>query len=485
MRKIISGLLILVLCTAFLSGCSKEEINYLNLTREMSALESAQDVGRLDIELGEAWVREKVKLSVDYRMNMAVDYFDLNLAVTYNGTKAGNIDVIYDFQKTDSIYISAKGVLDLIPLYEKLGFRVSKDVKEALKDKDYIVVDMSANDNQDFVDYKRNFKNRSQVSKYLYDFLEMAFGQFSTGVVSEKDGEYKISLNNQQIYELFKNTVNYISQDPERFYSQFLKFIKKTYLYPQNIIDALEAQDKAFRYNMNTLNQSLEQSEPYTLEYLSMLEGTKFESSLKKESGKYVQTTNFVLKYSNDVVLKLTDKNTMTPGKVTPKEITGNFFDYNELLEIMYHKGKFESMDIYLNRSEPEGTPYVHASYENGYDGGYVDYFNSDNSLYVSLPSICRLMGEEVELDEENKTAHFTVNDAKIQMPVIMKDGNAFVKLRDFEKLGYTVDYHVKYRAKHEEEYEEDYDEDYEADYDEDYEADYYEEYAIVTVYKS
>ncbi len=64
-----------------------------------------------------------------------------------------------------------------------------------------------------------------------------------------------------------------------------------------------------------------------------------------------------------------------------------------------------------------------------------------DGSVYLPLRKILEYAGYDVSWDAENRKAYVIVDAMPVDMTGILIDNKTYVKVRDFEKLGATVDY--------------------------------------------
>ena len=64
-----------------------------------------------------------------------------------------------------------------------------------------------------------------------------------------------------------------------------------------------------------------------------------------------------------------------------------------------------------------------------------------DNSVYLPLRQIMENAGYEVSWDGEQRKAYVTVAGEKIEMTGVIVNDRTYVKIRDFEKLGATIEY--------------------------------------------
>ncbi len=443
MRKIISGICIFIFCISLMTGCSKEEIGYLNLLREASSVNSRTGTGSIEVELGDFWVQNgilpaKEKIVIDYSLKSDRTYLNANLGIKNNGKKIADLEIILDFETEYKAYISTKGILDLTTFYyNKLGNKAPEGFMQALKDNDYVIFDMGGEVNT------ATAIDKSKNSKYLYDFLQNTFHKFTTGVVTGQNREYKVSLSPQQVYGLVKNTVDYISKDPKGFYGKYIQWLKDMKL-PQDNITLISSKEKEFTAVLASIKEQLAENEKDFSEFVtSQLEGSKIEYTFKKDSGNYVESANLELYYMEKGFLKVTYKDTKTPSAISRKKISGKVIHVDELNEILNQPGKFETLSLDWELSDSEGLTSAIASYENENVAGIYPmfYFVSDNSLYLPLRDVCQALGEEVDWDDQTNTAYVIRNGTRVEMPGIMKEGTTYIKVRDLEKLGYTIDY--------------------------------------------
>lgn len=68
-----------------------------------------------------------------------------------------------------------------------------------------------------------------------------------------------------------------------------------------------------------------------------------------------------------------------------------------------------------------------------------------DNSVYLPLRQLMENAGYEVSWDGEARKAYVTVDGEKIEMTGVIVNDRTYVKVRDFEKLGATVDYEEEF----------------------------------------
>ena len=84
--------------------------------------------------------------------------------------------------------------------------------------------------------------------------------------------------------------------------------------------------------------------------------------------------------------------------------------------------------------------------YYNNYDNidvdfGEIDLIIIDGRSYLPLRFVGEKFGETVGWEYQSKTAYIQRGDVRITMEGFIKDDKTFIKVRDFEKLGYNIDW--------------------------------------------
>ena len=80
------------------------------------------------------------------------------------------------------------------------------------------------------------------------------------------------------------------------------------------------------------------------------------------------------------------------------------------------------------------------------YDDSALEWTNvvvEEGRAYVPLRLIAEKLGEEVGWENATKTPYVMKDGQRIDMKGLLQGSTAYVGVRDFEKLGYTVDYTV------------------------------------------
>jgi hypothetical protein len=180
---------------------------------------------------------------------------------------------------------------------------------------------------------------------------------------------------------------------------------------------------------------------------VAMLKGTNLTSTIKKTgSGTYTQIDNGTIVMNDltaegtsialtmkstinydgnkDASVKVPTENINTVSKIAeglkPTEIEGTFY--------------MDDQEIYLYK-------YYDASLFNTYDVVNSEALIRNNFNYFPMRQIAEMFGETVVWEKATGDIYVSRDGKKIDMSGFIKDNRTYVKLRDFEKLGYTIDY--------------------------------------------
>ena len=69
-----------------------------------------------------------------------------------------------------------------------------------------------------------------------------------------------------------------------------------------------------------------------------------------------------------------------------------------------------------------------------------------DGYNYLKLREFAELFDMDLTWDQAAQKAYVTVNGEKVEMSGFVQDGYTYIKFRDLEKLGYTVDYDAEFQ---------------------------------------
>ena len=179
----------------------------------------------------------------------------------------------------------------------------------------------------------------------------------------------------------------------------------------------------------------------------------KIISDIKLSDDYYLPTENeeitnedfFYIEIKSETTIKNIDEFdlTFTASKTTE--------DYEKALEKQYNKldpYKIINISWYDYYEDEANYSSVRSSRNITEDEFYMDYdyetkqfYIIDGRIYLPMRYIAESFGETVEWDGQARKAYVVRGNEKIDMSGIIYDGTTYIKIRDFEKLGYTVSY--------------------------------------------
>lgn len=143
-------------------------------------------------------------------------------------------------------------------------------------------------------------------------------------------------------------------------------------------------------------------------------------------------TTDSTMMSSNEIV-------TIPKGGMTLEELQNQMArlenKYNPVVGVTVTWGWGGDNEASLEANRKEGSAVFGGNYD------YTDLVVKNGRAYLPLRDICDMLGEDVGWEKTTKTSYVMQNGKRVNMNVLLQDGKAFVGVRAFEQLGYTVTY--------------------------------------------
>lgn len=499
MRKKIAALLCAVMCIGSFAGCSSTELGYLQMSADMlNKLEVCEASGKVNVDLDvdamkeyvadiskaagetEETTKESLKelegitgkksVVVDYSLKMDMNtlayYLDMN--VTYGGKKYDMGDMYYSM--TDGVYVSGNTVWgmyqltkDMMGTNEKsylMDENFAKELKTALDQSKYIsLISMDelgmTKEQMSEIVPKGGF---GDLYASVMEFYKNAFSGFTTNMVSEVSGGYKVQANGQEVAKLFVNLLDYVGNNPDT-------VLAATTTYMMDVMKAMNSTEEemtAFKAEMDAAKADTASIKATTAQIKTMLQQSIAEPSVSKvlDSFAYEATITkagagfntkeaFSITNGSKSVLKVTSTGSVKAGSgkivvPTTSTSTADFEGkmaaltekYNPVTGVTVLWGWEGDSEAMLTKERAEKSFFAGAN-----DDDVTEYVEADGRVYLPLRVICEAMGETVEWNNTEKKAYIVRADAKTAMEGIVQNGKSFISVRDFEKIGYTVEF--------------------------------------------
>ncbi|MDF3002710.1 MAG: hypothetical protein K0Q48_2829 [Bacillota bacterium] len=418
----------------------------------------------------------KYDMIVDMKSKVSI-WTDFDLK--YNN-KMYEMGDIY-FHEEKGLYVSKDLLINLYDLLRDLKIQAwdsyffSEDYRnellKALGTEEYIYTGdflelTNESDNIDGAETNPLIQN-AELYDAVFKLIETTFSGFTTGTASQISGGYKISLNGTQVKKLIPDILQYLIDNIGKVITAYKD-------YTTILLDALpEAteEEKSIQYqsldeisspnSKIMISSYLAMAKQMFIEadkagYLNALNGFSYNETLKKSGTKYTASQDIMLKDGAITVFSLKKQADIinNPNEIkipNMPESRRTFDDVSEAIDSIENKINpvigasiewwnddydygYEEISIEYHRAK--ASPFSSLS-----EFSYEPYFIKDKRLYVPMRSIAEKLGEKVEWDQKSKTPYVIRSGKQMKLEGIMKDGITYIKVVDFEKLGYSVTY--------------------------------------------
>lgn len=497
MKKKLAALMCGVMCVTAFTGCSRTELAYLKMSSDfMDNMSSCVVEGSMqadiDFDAFDAMSKDiaeatgipndgasngfsgKKSLKVNYEMNMKLDTLEYDMAfdVNYNG-KAYDMGKLY-YSLDKGVFVSSDALWGVYQIADEMNSSTveyiwsdafAKDLKDILSEERYIEL-VSAEDLTG-VDMGAAVPEQDMTKLYdaVFTFYEDVLEGFETGMVKEINGGYQIEADGREVAQMLADLLRFVADNPDQ-------VIDATEAYMAAVMDSVDAgtpeetalakaemaemfaqarasQDDfvAVAAQMSYLLEGMMQSPGIS----EVLDGFHYLATVKKVGGGFDSVAAYTMKHEGKTVASLVTDSVMTKKDVqiyfplqgmTGEELKGKLAKledekYNPITGVSVTWGMYgenEYADIHTRRSVAEGA-YFGSNYN------WSEIIIENGRAYLPLRVIAETLGEEVGWENSTKTPYVLQDGERIDMKGKLLYDKAFVAVRDFEKLGYTVTY--------------------------------------------
>lgn len=499
MKKKLAALLCSVMCVGAFTGCSSTELAYLKMSKELlDTMETCKVSGTMQAEMdfdalegfvadiekatnaemgmsltmdGEEMLAGKKAVTVDYDMNMNLDTLEYDMAfdVTYEGKKY-DLGTMY-YSLTDGVYVTSDTLWgayqmmdDAMKDYDDyddsylFSDAFAKDLKAVLAEDKYIelvsVEEMAGVDMEEVMPED----GMSNLYDAAITFYQDVLDGFETGMVKEIPGGFAVQADGKEVAQLLVDLLDFVAQNPEQ-------VINATETYMNVVMENMELGTPEAKAEMADLFAMARASQDDFVaaaadmkEMLAevikdqsvamLLDSFSYEAEVKKAGDGFVSKADYDVTHKGKKVICLMTTSTITKSNVAismPKtaisvdELTVKLATlenkYNPVTGVTMSWGWDDTSneaDLYMMRAEDSIF---------GEDYDFTDLIVKDGRAYLPLRVICDALGENVGWENATKTPYVMQDGKRVDMKGLLQDGRAFVGVRDFEKLGYTVTY--------------------------------------------
>lgn len=459
------SLLLTGLMIFMLTGCNTNEMGYLNLSKELNNITQYEFTNKTALEIS-----SNVSGEEDYNVNLDLKgeanvgnlnsmYMNVDVMLNVNGI--GNELPVKFVIADNNVYVSKNAILELVKLQEKIdGTTENPSVMDELynvelKNTDYIMIS-GLNEFYSSVENNTDYK---ELIDPTFDYITQVFKGFDTKLVTKINNGYAIELTPEATFEFIERMITYVSDNREMFFDETIEYVVDIYdkieiaeaegfteAEKQAVIEELKAERQDFYDFLDEAVLFIKSDE--FKEYENMFERSNLKEEIIKNGSSYSENIKGELVVEDLIIGSLQSSTKMTAANVEAKQLDGTFMAVEEL-EKLYDKTQNkinpvnkmelswypESYEAEINKYRPDGNM----------DWDYQSYVLIEDRVYLPLRYIGESFGEEVDWDNVNKKAYVIRGTERIDMTGVLINDKTMVKVRDFEKLGYKIDYIQEY----------------------------------------
>lgn len=451
-KKLVSLALVGVMSISMLTGCGVNDLGYLKYTKDLSNITEYSFENNTTINVSEEMAGEE--FNVDFTLDGEANLEDLksmymSFDLLFKVNDMG-IENPMNFKIADNkVYVSKNSLLEVITLARIMESdseaKVMQEVYDNdLKDVDYILL-------TDLGDVYKDMTYK-EISDNGYDYLTKAFKGFDSKLITKTSKGYSVELSSENALTFVQNLVTYLYENKALVFDETVSYVKN--LYSNMEMEGFTEEDKQEMFT--ELEESREDFYEFIDEaalflasgeldtYIDMVDGSKIKSELYKDGKKYKEKAEMKIVYEGTEMGNLVSETTITPEDIEKAEVVGNIVEVEKLeglLDAAEDKiNPIQKMDLewYPGDSDAMVTS---TRLEGNTDFDIQPYTIVDGRIYLPLRYIGEAFGEEVSWDDATKTAYIVRGAEKIEVTGILFDSKTMIKVRDFEKLGYKVEF--------------------------------------------
>ena len=498
MKKKLAALMCGVMCVTAFTGCSSTELAYLKMSSNlMDTMSSCVVEGSMqadiDFDALDAMSKDVAKATgvesegvddrlsgkksfkVDYDMNMNIDTLEYDMAfdVTYNGKNYDLGKLYYSLEK--GVFVTSDTLWGAYQMYGDLtggnadhylmSEAFAKDFREVLSEERYIeLVSMEQLTGVD-METAMPKQNMSELYDAVFTFYEDVLDGFESGMVKEIKGGYQIEADGREVAQLVADLLHFVAENPDQVIDATEAYMTAVMNStdagsPEETAAVKEAMAELFAEARASRNDFVAAAEQMAVLVESLmqypaadivLDSFDYVGTVKKTGGGFDSVTACTVKHEGKTVCKLVTDSVMKKADVqiffpvtsmTVEELEAKLAKledkYNPVTGVSVTWGAYDGSsdfaDIITQRSTGEAA-YFGSNYN------WSDMMVENGRAYLPLRMIAEILGEEVVWENSTKTPYVMQVGQRIDMKGKLKNGRAFVGIRDFEKLGYKVTY--------------------------------------------
>ncbi len=463
--------LVLLFSLSIFAGCSREEIGYYTMMKSIATMKGSVEVSsnmKLEITADDPEWQEMVgssdmakalsgmQIVVTEKANLDDMSEEMNVTVII-GNKETNIGTI---KLVDGIfYFNNKEMLKA--LKGVLPVETYNAVEKATQGKEWLSVDMMefALDRDNPLGGNYSEESRMILATY-FDFMDSlclrGYRNYSSGLVQKTGDGYQLTMTDEDLANFIRTAGLYGVANIKDVGAALKSFINNTSAEERELLfgtaDISTADIDEFTReiveNKGEFNEAIDAiAYSFDQSFLPLIKGSKYVQTIEGTDAGYLNQVDMSLVINDengDNVIRVSVKGSSSTKRVSNVKITApeDVITWDAMKKDMpSSKGIriFNDKSYVMNEKIELAVTAIPQDHKFGY---MSDLLEKDGYRYYPLRQIGEALGEEVGWSDSGQTA-YVVNDAgaRVSFTGIEKDGTMYIKIRDFEKIGYKVEW--------------------------------------------
>lgn len=478
-RKISLFLVVFMLFSIF-TGCDVNELGYMNLSTEMNKSTQIEIKNLTQIEISKEITGKDAdsKLDIDIQGEANIDdlnkaYLNLNIKFKLDGKE--NTDPINFMMIDNKLYVSKNVLSEMLKFRDDLKLDldetdvlIAEKLIEELKDVDYIILPnqygISGMEELENSNISVTYKDNKAIIESAKKYLTNAFKGFESKLIKKTSNGYVMELNAKDVWSFISRLVKYISENKELIFDETIKYLETVYanmeikdgaeaIDTKSVIEEFQGLKEDFYKGIDEIYKSIKTIETEEKdgldEIINMFGQSYLKNEIYKEGNTYGQKLDAKLMIEGILSGSIKSKTTISP-KAVKKALAPNKIITTEEIEELYKKlenkyNPVKTIEISWYRDYPEGGAFVDIYRANG-SSDYTSqpYAMKEGRIYITFEDIFEALVEKEQWywSAENNRAYFLLSDGQeFYMEGLTINGEAMIRVKDFEKFGFTVEY--------------------------------------------
>ena len=472
-RRLTALLAALALLATALTGCSAADVGYMTLYYEIAKIKTFTFSGDTSIEISPDngyFANEglKINLAVSGAVSLKTEDLYLDLSVKYGVNEP---KTPHEFNLTIADGMLYMPVQDCFEAYafssrftDGYSDKMCGDIKAALEKElpgqEYVVVDISerlreiSGVDAGLPELEADGKGDKTRDLFMNSLFKM-FSDFDSGITKKTADGFSIEMTTASAMGLCDDLIKYIGTNKKTIFKEtlgLLKGLEKIYKDDEGIVEIVQDAAAYMQDNeqgcyelVDSLIESYDDISATAKGYLvPMFEGSYVKNTLSKKGKIYSTSFDFLLIHLGEKLLSYKGKFDFTNEAVNKKAIDAKDpADFDDVMAAAEKADKKvnHAKEVVVSWDNGSSWTDMDITRVEGYDYEYPDRIIDNGTMYLPMRLICEWFGEDVTWDAAAKKAYIERGSQKIDMTGRIENSRTFVKIRDFEKLGYLVDY--------------------------------------------